>query len=260
MIYHKIIIPLLIAVQFMTTVPVRLPYLPSREQNALSMLFYPVIGLLIGGVLWLIASFIHLPIMLLSCLIVVVWVGLTGGLHLDGLADTADAWVGGFGDRERTLAIMKDPNAGAMGVIAIVLCLAVKWASIYALLDLSLLDLNFSLSLLFVPMLGRLGVLVLFATTPYVRQQGLGSALQDVSKSLLWLVVAGFGAVCLTVISIVLSWRMALAVLSVWALVLAYLRTLFVKRLGGITGDTVGASIECVEAALLIAAVTVLHS
>lgn len=255
MIYHKIIIPLLIAVQFMTTVPVRLPYLPNREQNALSMLFYPAIGLLIGGVLWLMASFIHLPIMLLSCLIMMVWVSLTGGLHLDGLADTADAWVGGFGDRERTLTIMKDPNTGAMGVIAIVLCLALKWASIYALLDL-----NFGLSLLFVPMLGRLGVLVLFATTSYVRQNGLGSALQDVPKSLLWLVVAGYVAVCLTVISIVLSWQMALAVLSVWALVLAYLRILFIKRIGGITGDTVGASIECVEATLLIVVVAVLYS
>lgn len=259
MIYHKIIIPLLIAVQFMTTVPVRLPYLPSREQNALSMLFYPAIGLLIGGVLWLMASFIQLPIMLLSCLIVVVWVGLTGGLHLDGLADTADAWVGGFGDRERTLAIMKDPNAGAMGVIAIVLCLMLKWASVYGLL---MFDDEYDASLvwLMIPMLGRLGVLVLFATTSYVRQNGLGSALQDVSKSLLWLVVAGYAAVCLTVISVVLSWQMALAVLSVWALVLAYLRILFIKRIGGITGDTVGASIECVEAALLIAAVAVLHS
>ncbi len=254
MIYHKIIIPLLIAVQLMTIVPVRLPYLPSREQNALSMLFYPVVGLMIGAVLWLMASFIHLPIMLLSCLIVVVWVGLTGGLHLDGLADMADAWVGGFGDRERTLAIMKDPNTGAMGVIAIVLCLMLKWASVYSLL---MFDDKYDASLawLMIPMLGRLGVLALFASTPYVRQNGLGSALQDVSKSLLWLVVAGFGAVCLTVISIVLSWRMALAVLSVWALVLAYLRTLFVKRLGGITGDTVGASIEMVEAALLIAMV-----
>ncbi len=247
MIYHKIIIPLLIAVQFMTTIPIKLPYLPSREQNALSMLFYPIIGLMIGGILWLMATFIHLPIMLLSCLIMVVWVGLTGGLHLDGLADTADAWVGGFGDRERTLTIMKDPNTGAMGVIAIVLCLALKWASIY-----SLLDLNFNLALLFIPMLGRLGVLVLFATTPYIRKQGLGSALQDMPKSILWLVMIGYGAVCLAVISVVLSWQMAVAVLSVWALVLAYLRALFIKRLGGITGDTVGASIEISEVMSLL--------
>ncbi len=253
MIYHKIIIPLLIAVQFMTTVPVRLPYLPSREQNALSMLFYPVIGLLIGGVLWLMASFIHLPIMLLSCLIVVAWVGLTGGLHLDGLADTADAWVGGFGDRERTLAIMKDPNTGAMGVIAIVLCLMLKWASVYGLL---MLDDEYDASLvwLMIPMLGRLGVLVLFATTPYVRQQGLGSALQDVPKSLLWLVVVGIGAVLC-----VLSWQLAVAMLGVWAVMLSWLRWRFVGRLGGITGDTVGASIEMVEVAMLVSVVAVLY-
>ncbi len=253
MIYHKIIIPLLIAVQFMTTVPVRLPYLPSRQQNALSMLFYPVIGLMLGGVLWLMASFIHLPIMLLSCLIVVVWVGLTGGLHLDGLADTADAWVGGFGDRERTLAIMKDPNAGAMGVIAIVLCLMLKWASVYGLL---MLDDEYDASLvwLMIPMLGRLGVLVLFATTPYVRQQGLGSALQDVPKSLLWLVVVGIGAVLC-----VLSWQLAVAMLGVWAVMLSWLRWRFVGRLGGITGDTVGASIEMVEVAMLVSVVAVLY-
>lgn len=253
MIYHKIIIPLLIAVQFMTTIPIKLPCLPSREQNALSMLFYPVIGLLIGGVLWLMASFIHLPVMLLSCLIVVMWVGLTGGLHLDGLADTADAWVGGFGDRERTLAIMKDPNAGAMGVIAIVLCLMLKWASVYGLL---MLDDEYDVSLvwLMIPMLGRLGVLVLFATTPYVRQQGLGSALQDVPKSLLWLVVAGFGAMLC-----VLSWQLAVVLFAVWTVMLSWLRWRFVGRLGGITGDTVGASIEMVEVAMLVSAVAVLY-
>ncbi len=249
MIYHKIIIPLLIAVQLMTIVPVRLPYLPSREQNALSMLFYPVVGLMIGAVLWLMASFIHLPIMLLSCLIVVLWVGLTGGLHLDGLADMADAWVGGFGDRERTLAIMKDPNTGAMGVIAIVLCLMLKWASVYSLL---MFDDKYDASLawLMIPMLGRLGVLALFASTPYVRQNGLGSALQDVSKSVLWLVVVCFG-----VVLCVLSWQLAVVLFAVWAVILALLRWRFVGRLGCITGDTVGASIEMVEAALLIAMV-----
>lgn len=251
MIYHKIIMPFLIAVQFMTTIPIKLPCLPSREQNAFSMLFYPVIGLLIGGVLWLMASFIHLPIMLLSCLIVAVWAGLTGGLHLDGLADTADAWVGGFGDRERTLAIMKDPNAGAMGVIAIVLCLMLKWASVYGLL---MLDDEYDVSFvwLMIPMLGRLGVLVLFATTPYVRQQGLGSALQDVPKSLLWLVVTGFGAMLG-----VLSWQLAVVMLGVWVAILSWLRWRFVGRLGGITGDTVGASIEMVEVAMLVSVVAV---
>lgn len=249
MIYHKIIMPFLIAVQFMTTIPIKLPYLPSREQNALSMLFYPVIGLMIGGVLWLVASYVQLPMMLLSCVVMVVWVWLTGGLHLDGLADTADAWVGGFGDRQRTLTIMKDPNTGAMGVMAIVLCLALKWAAVYCLLELDAV-----LALLFVPMLGRMSALALFATTPYVRQHGLGSALQDVPKYLLWLVMLGFGAAVFA-----LSWQMALVMIGVWAVMLAWLRWRFVGRIGGITGDTVGASIEVVEVAMLVAVVAVLY-
>ena len=249
MIYHKIIMPFLIAVQFMTTIPIKLPYLPSREQNALSMLFYPVIGLMIGGVLWLVASYVQLPMMLLSCAVMVVWVWLTGGLHLDGLADTADAWVGGFGDRQRTLTIMKDPNTGAMGVIAIVLCLALKWAAVYCLLELDAV-----LALLFVPMLGRMSALALFATTPYVRQHGLGSALQDVPKYLLWLVMLGFGAAVFA-----LSWQMTLVMIGVWAVMLAWLRWRFVGRIGGITGDTVGASIEVVEVAILMAVVAVLY-
>lgn len=249
MIYHKIIMPFLIAVQFMTTIPIKLPCLPSREQNALSMLFYPVIGLMIGGVLWLVASYVQLPMMLLSCAVMVVWVWLTGGLHLDGLADTADAWVGGFGDRQRTLTIMKDPNTGAMGVIAIVLCLALKWAAVYCLLELDAV-----LALLFVPMLGRMSALALFATTPYVRQHGLGSALQDVPKYLLWLVMLSFGAAVFA-----LSWQIAVAMIGVWAVMLAWLRWRFVGRIGGITGDTVGASIEMVEVAMLVAVVAVLY-
>ncbi len=249
MIYHKIIMPFLIAVQFMTTIPIKLPCLPSREQNALSMLFYPVIGLMIGGVLWLVASYVQLPMMLLSCVVMVVWVWLTGGLHLDGLADTADAWVGGFGDRQRTLTIMKDPNTGAMGVMAIVLCLALKWAAVYCLLELDAV-----LALLFVPMLGRMSALALFATTPYVRQHGLGSALQDVPKYLLWLVMLGFGAAVFA-----LSWQMAVVMIGVWAVMLAWLRWRFVGRIGGITGDTVGASIEVVEVAMLVAVVAVLY-
>ena len=90
-----------IALQFLTTLPVSLKQLPSPQQNAQSLLFYPVVGLLIGAVLWGVASLLQfLPLVLISSLILVLWIWLTGGLHLDGLADTADAWVGGFGDPE----------------------------------------------------------------------------------------------------------------------------------------------------------------
>ncbi len=245
-------IPFLIALQFLTTLPVCLPFLPSRGQNALSLLYYPVIGLMIGGVLWLMASYILLPVMLLSIMIVAVWVWITGGLHLDGLADTADAWVGGYGDRERTLAIMKDPNSGAMGILALVLNIAIKWAAVYSLL--AFLNTQALLVLIFIPMLGRLSPLLLFLTTPYVRQNGLGSALGDAKKSPLIIVVI------LAVLSLFcLDWQLAIVLVLTLFISVFYLRTRFIGRIGGITGDTVGASIELGETALLIVAVSVFY-
>ena len=89
--------PFWIALQFLTVFPIQLKQMPSKQQNGQSLLFYPIIGLGIGFVLYTIAiSLSALPPMLLSSLILVVWIWLTGGLHLDGLADTADAWVGGL--------------------------------------------------------------------------------------------------------------------------------------------------------------------
>jgi adenosylcobinamide-GDP ribazoletransferase len=68
--------------------------------------------------------------MLHAALLLTVWVLLSGGLHLDGLADSADAWLGGFGDRERTLTIMKDPRSGPIAVVVLVLVLLLKFCAL----------------------------------------------------------------------------------------------------------------------------------
>lgn len=70
---------------------------------------------------------------LVAALVLALWVYFTGAMHLDGVADTADAWVGGLGDHQRTLEIMKDPRVGAMAVAAMLLVLLVKFAAITAL-------------------------------------------------------------------------------------------------------------------------------
>lgn len=158
----------LIALQFLTTFPIQLKEMPTQQQNAQSLLFYPLVGLIIGAILFAIASSLHaLPIILLSSLLLVVWIWLTGGLHLDGLADTADAWVGGFGDKERTLTIMKDPNCGPIGVLSLIIVSLLKWSAIYILLEQQLF-----LAVLLFPVLGRLTPLFLFLTTHYVREKG----------------------------------------------------------------------------------------
>ena len=163
----------LIALQFLTTFPIQLKTMPSQQQNGQSLLFYPVIGLLIGGLLCAVAMLLHtLPLILLASIILCLWIWLTGGLHLDGLADTADAWVGGFGDQARTLAIMKDPSCGPIGVLSLVIICLLKWSAIYVLLQ----EKQF-IALIMFPILGRIAPLILFLTTSYVRKNGLGSAL-----------------------------------------------------------------------------------
>lgn len=167
--------PLLIALQFLTRLPVRLPGLPTEQENGRSLLWYPFVGLLIGGLLLLgYAVTSGVAVSLQAALLLSIWVWLSGGLHLDGLADTADAWVGGYGDRERTLAIMKDPACGPIGVISLVLLLLLKWAALMALLEAGQW-----LVLLLAPWLGRWVLPLLLFTTPYVRPGGMGQVLSE---------------------------------------------------------------------------------
>lgn len=238
--------PFFIALQFLTTFPVQLKEMPSKKQNGQSLLFYPLIGLMIGVILFAIATLLHaLPVILLSSLILVLWIWLTGGLHLDGLADTADAWVGGFGDKERTLKIMKDPSCGPIGVLSLIILCLIKWSALYVLLEKQL----FSALILF-PILGRLAPLFLFLTTQYVREKGLGSSIAEF--------IPKTGAVILFILCLVASayfaWAGILtAIIFIGTLI--YLRYKFIQRIGGITGDTVGASIEICEAVSVLSLV-----
>ena len=235
--------PFWIALQFLTVFPIQLKQMPSKQQNGQSLLFYPVIGLGIGLVLYTIALGLSaLPSMLLSSLILVIWIWLTGGLHLDGLADTADAWVGGFGDKERTLKIMKDPACGPIGVLSLIIVCILKWSAIYVLLEKQYVQ-----ALILFPMLGRLVPLFLFLTTDYVREKGLGSSIANYIPKMISIIVA-----CLRLsLFTYFSW-LGLGCIMISILILLYLRQQFIRRIDGITGDTVGASIELVEMAAIL--------
>ena len=130
-----------LALQFLTRIPILFNFVASDRQLGQSVLFYPLIGLLIGSVLWLLAfGFGDTSTGLKAALVLTGWVWLTGGLHLDGLADCADAWVGGLGSRERSLDIMKDPAAGPSAVVLLVLVLLLKWTALMAIPENRLLE------------------------------------------------------------------------------------------------------------------------
>ncbi|CDF95037.1 MULTISPECIES: adenosylcobinamide-GDP ribazoletransferase [unclassified Pseudomonas] len=237
-------LPFWIALQFLSSLPVRLPGMPEPGQLGRSLLFYPLVGVLFGALLWVFSTLLlGTPLLLQGALLLTAWVLLSGGLHLDGLADSADAWLGGFGDRERTLLIMKDPRSGPIAVITLVLVLLLKFAALLALLEQGQ-----ALVLLIVPVLGRAALLGLFLTTPYVRAGGLGQALADHLPRLAgWQVLS----VCALGCVLVAGWA-GVSALIIATVVFIGLRQMMLRRLGGCTGDTAGALLELLEMAVLV--------
>lgn len=234
-----------LALQLLTRLPIPSSgAAPRPEQLGRSVLWFPVVGLLIGALL----AGLHLALGridfgVLAALLLAVWVLVTGGLHLDGLADSADAWIGGQGDRDRTLMIMKDPRSGPIAIVTIVLVLINKFAALQMLLVG-----DACIALLLAPVLGRTVIVMLLITTPYVRPGGLGApyanALPRLSCSLLTLLIA--------VLTIALLKGQGIILIAMLGLGFIGLRHGLIARLGGATGDTLGAACELAETAALI--------
>ncbi|WP_404303516.1 adenosylcobinamide-GDP ribazoletransferase [Paenibacillus sp. DP01] len=123
------------AFQFLTRLPVKAELDFSPELLKRSASYYPLVGVIIGIIVWGIAALTAMVLPPLPCAILTlaVWVWLTGGLHLDGWMDAADALFS-YRSRERMLEIMKDSRVGAMGVIACVLLLMLKASLLYTVL------------------------------------------------------------------------------------------------------------------------------
>ncbi len=240
--------------QFLTRIPIRVEPPPLGREVGLSLLWYPAVGLLLGLLLWACAVLSNaLAAPLAASLILAVWVSSTGALHLDGLADTADAWVGGAGDRERTLAIMKDPHIGAVAVAAVVCLLLVKFGALSGLLGArgsrSWSDLHLASGCIVPPFLARALVPILFAHTPYVRAEGIGAELaRQQSRA-----SGGSVAACAVLVIVLVGGRRGLMAAAIAAAAYLLMRRAFMRRLGGITGDCTGAIIEVVETVALVA-------
>ena len=232
---------LLVAIGFLTRLPVPAYAYDDARAKAASLAWYPLVGTLIGLLLGVLAWLLRdTSTVLSSGLLVTAWVAVTGALHLDGLADSADAWIGGMGDREKTLAIMKDPRSGPAGVVALVLTLLLKFAALASLGPAPWV------ALLLAPLLSRASLVALFLTTPYVRSGGLGTALVDAPRKICVIALMVTVAVCMPfggrgLLALVL----AAAVFGLW-------RHAGLNRLGGCTGDTAGALAEMVEVAVLV--------
>lgn len=223
----------------------------SSELNRATR-YFPVVGLLVGGaaagVLWLAQQW--WPPMLAVALSMLASLLLTGAFHEDGLADSADGFGGGF-DKARVLAIMKDSRIGSYGGIALWTALLLKFASLHALGQSAILALPLAHAL------SRLPPLLIMAGMTYVREddasrakpvaEGLGPA-DWLTGTLLGIApllpALAFGALS--------PWRAA-ALLGAVALAGALCARYFQNRIGGYTGDALGAAQQVCELAAYLA-------
>lgn len=233
-----------LAIQFLTIIPLKIKE-ASEQSLAKATAYFPLVGLLIGLALSEInlgLFILNFPSLTASIILIVSLIGLTGGMHLDGLSDSADAFLSGK-PKEEMLSIMRDPHIGVMGVLSIICIILLK----ISLLDSVPIAAKASALLLMCVLSRWSAVLAMFAF-PYARQNGkAGIFIRGMSLKIF------LAALVSVFIFSLLIWQfkglIALTIVSGCV----YLAGRFTSRkIGGITGDTLGATIELTEVFTLL--------
>lgn len=246
---------LLLALGLMTRIPVSLHSLPNKIDASLksvSTMFYPFVGLIIGALLCLLFYFLpqQFSSFVQAAIILTAWVMITGALHLDGLADSIDAAFASHKSHERTLEVFRDPNAGPMAVVAIVIVLILKLVFIEVLIA-RYFNVGFGficIALIASTILSRLTAVIFMGITPYARQEGMAYEVNLIPYRFVILVLTIVSIICLWFFSGVLTTAAVVCVLVAW---LMYWRSFWLTRIDGYTGDCVGALIEVAELLVL---------
>lgn len=230
------------AASFLTVLPVA--NADGSPGARLGRAYFPAIGALVGlaaGAVFVVASAITTPL-LGAALAVATLCLLTGAIHLDGLADSADGLLG-RGDVAHRLEVMRDPRLGSYGVTAIAAVLVLDVAAISSMSATRGLA-----ALLIAGALSRLATVAVISFVPYVRSSGLGVAVWDANHRGPDLVVGVLSAA----IVCALDWKRALIAVPFVAVTALLLVALARRRVGGATGDVCGATAELCQLAVLL--------
>lgn len=227
---------LISALQFLTAIPIKI----KRERLAGAPVWFPIVGLFLGLILVglnRISGVLNFDNFSIAVFLVVSSALLTGGLHLDGLADTTDA-LASRKSKDDMLAIMRDSHIGAMGVVAIVCVLLLK----VALLSSTPAKLM-NASLLVMMVLSRWSMIFAMFLFPYARDEGKAKILVG-STNIRIFIVAGIIALA----SVGAALKLKGLFLFIGVSLSTYLFSKYIsKKLSGITGDTLGATNELAE-------------
>jgi adenosylcobinamide-GDP ribazoletransferase len=218
------------------------------ERGAASAWAYPLVGVVLGVILAAtvpLMLWIGWPAGVIAGVVLALSVILTGAMHEDGLADSADGLWGGW-DRARRLAIMKDSHIGVYGVCAIALTLLIRWLALVAIISLG----AYWVAFIAVGALSRASMVLLMAAMPNARDGGLSKNVGRPAHSTTWLAVtiaAGLAILC--------GYGGLIAVAAAATLTCGLIAHV---KIGGQTGDILGATQQVSEMAMLLALVAIL--
>lgn len=236
----------LLAVQFLTRLPVPrdLPFSERRQAEAAK--YYPLVGLLIGAlgaiVLWLTGQLF--PMVIAVLLATAATIAATGALHEDGLADAADG-VGGGLTRDKALEIMRDSRIGSYGILAVGLTLALKVAA------LSAMPLWIAVTTLCLAhVISRYAPVLVIFTAEYARAQGTKFAVPTISATGHYIALACAALAALILFALI--GPAAFLGLGCSVFLALIVTRLYLRKLGGFTGDCLGATQQMAELGLYL--------
>ncbi|MDI6816735.1 MAG: adenosylcobinamide-GDP ribazoletransferase [Actinomycetota bacterium] len=233
-----------LALSFLTIIPTGIREELDSTAFGRSTKYFPLVGLVIGLILAAVYALVSLRITGAAAdfIVIVVLVALTRALHLDAVADTFDGLFGGR-DKEHSLAIMKDSQVGSFGLVALVAVLGLKTLLLAAVPGAEKL----AATLVF-PVIGRYAASIAITTQPRARKDGLGALFAEGAGK----VELAWASIITIAVAVIAAGLMGIiALLAALAFVMMYI--IFVKRkIGGMTGDTVGALIELTEVTVLL--------
>ena len=227
------------------------------EDEGRSLLCFPIVGLVIGLMMLVLAKALF-PLtspLVIAALLVAFWAAVTGGLHLDGLADSADGWLGGINDVDKTLEIMHDSRCGSGALVAVICVLLVKFAALTVIVEYQLWT-----ALVIAPLLGRCVAPLLFIPgsfpyAPYVQPTGIAKHFIEHCPAIARRTSLAVVIICGLMVGDI---NAGIMIIGSCVLVLFFLRRLMLQRLGGATGDTAGAATEIIETTVLLCCAIVL--
>lgn len=233
----------LIALQFLTILPIKIKSKIKEKDSGASLIYFPIIGAFIGLLLVLILfAFDFLPHLVTAVLVLISSIIITGGIHLDGFTDTCDGFYGSK-PKEKILEIMRDSRLGAMGAMGIVCILLLKFTLIASLAENILWK-----TLIMMAVFGRWSQVIACYTSNYARKEGKAKYFIEYNSKKEFL-LGGFFTIALFLFLLKLK-GIILLTLSLLPIFLFINYTK--RRIGGMTGDTLGAINELTEVFVLL--------